>query len=74
VLSEKAYQDAYHRFCQKLRHARLDANLSQSQLALLLGKPQSFVSKVESGERRLDFVELQAFVGVLGKPLGYFSD
>lgn len=74
MLSEKAYQDAYRRFCKKLRQARLDANLSQIELAQILGKPQSFVSKVESGERRLDFVELQAFVSVLGKPIGYFSE
>lgn len=32
--------------------------MTQAQLALLLGRPQSFISKYERGERRLDFVEV----------------
>ena len=38
--------------------ARLDAGLTQQQLADKLGKPQSFVAKYEGGERRLDVIEL----------------
>lgn len=40
-----------------LSSKRLFAGLTQQQLSELLGKPQSFVSKYENGERRLDFVE-----------------
>ena len=40
-----------------LREARLEAGLTQAELAARLGRPQSFVSKVEAGERRLDLVE-----------------
>jgi transcriptional regulator with XRE-family HTH domain len=39
---------------------RTEAGLRQVDLAERLGKPQSFVSKYESGERRLDFVELHS--------------
>ena len=42
---------------EKLRDARTRAGLRQSDLAALLGVPQSFVSKYESGERTLTFVE-----------------
>ena len=42
-----------------LRQVRIDANLRQSDLADLFGQPQSFVSKYESGERRLDILELR---------------
>ncbi|HEY6388986.1 MAG TPA: helix-turn-helix transcriptional regulator [Candidatus Acidoferrum sp.] len=42
-----------------LKQARIDAGLTQTQVARKLSKPQSFVSKFESGERRIDFVELQ---------------
>jgi len=42
-----------------LRDLRIQANLRQADLAELLGEPQSFVSKYESGERRLDLHELR---------------
>jgi transcriptional regulator with XRE-family HTH domain len=43
---------------ERLVSARKAAGLTQSQLAQRLGKPQSFVSKIERHERRLDVVEL----------------
>jgi len=42
-----------------LRHVRKRAGLSQLELSQKLEKPQSFVSKYESGERRLDFLEIR---------------
>ena len=45
------------RFLDLLRQARTRARLTQTELAERLGKPQSFVAKVEGGERRLDVVE-----------------
>lgn len=41
-----------------LKALRSEAGLTQTEMANLLGKPQSYVSKYESGERRLDFVEV----------------
>lgn len=41
----------------ELREARLRAGLRQLDVALKLGKPQSYVAKVESGERRIDLIE-----------------
>jgi transcriptional regulator with XRE-family HTH domain len=46
-------------FLQLLRETREDAGLRQKEVAQKLGKPQSFVSKYESGERRLDLLELR---------------
>jgi transcriptional regulator with XRE-family HTH domain len=48
-----------------LRAARLDADLTQTQLAKKLKQPQSYVSKYESGEQRLDLVELDAICKAL---------
>jgi transcriptional regulator with XRE-family HTH domain len=42
-----------------LREARKEAGLQQEILARKLGKPHSFVSRYETGERRLDILELQ---------------
>ena len=49
-----------------LREIRLERDLRQVDVAKKLGEPQSFVSKYESGERRLDFAEVQAVCDVLG--------
>jgi transcriptional regulator with XRE-family HTH domain len=62
----------YASFLRKLREARASAGLSQAAVARRLGKPQSFVSKCESGERRVDVVELKAFARVYSLPITYF--
>lgn len=60
------------RFLSLLRQMRLDAGLRQADLARKLGEPQSFVSRYESGERRLDVLELKQICGVLGVSLADF--
>jgi transcriptional regulator with XRE-family HTH domain len=52
-----------------LRDMRLAAGLRQADVAAKLGKPQSFVSNYESGERRLDLLELKMICEVLGVEL-----
>lgn len=64
----------YQRFLKKLREARLGAKLTQVEAAKKLRVPQSFVSKCEAGERRVDFAELQLFARAYRKPLQYFQD
>jgi len=63
----------YKAFLKRLRQARLDAGMTQADVAVHLNRPQSFVSKCESGERRVDVVELQMFVTLYRKPLDYFT-
>lgn len=52
-----------------LRQLRSDAGLRQSELAQRLGRPQSYVSKYEAGERRLDILELRDICDAVGVPL-----
>ncbi len=66
MLNDRTYRVEYDRFLARLREARKQAGLTQQDAARRLGKPQSFVSKCESGERRLDFVELKAFARAYG--------
>ena len=44
---------------QELRRLRLESGLTQADLAERLGKPQSYVSKLESGDRSLDIIEVR---------------
>jgi transcriptional regulator with XRE-family HTH domain len=56
-MSRSLHHSQYSRLQQALITARQSAGLTQQQLASQLNKPQSFVAKVELGERRLDVVE-----------------
>ena len=66
------FSEGQERFLRLLRQAREDAGMTQVQLAKKLAVPQSFVSKIESGERRVDLVELQAVCKALGISLSKF--
>jgi ribosome-binding protein aMBF1 (putative translation factor) len=72
TLKDIAYRNRYRDFLLKLREARIGADLTQIEVAKRLGRPQSFVSKCESGERRVDVVELREFSRIYGKPLSFF--
>jgi transcriptional regulator with XRE-family HTH domain len=56
----------------RLKAARRAAGLTQADTARALDQPQSYVSKCESGERRIDPVELEQFAKLYRKPLSYF--
>jgi transcriptional regulator with XRE-family HTH domain len=60
------HHQAYRRLLQsKLRDARVAAGLKQEDVARKLNQPQSFVSKYETGERRLDLAELSDICEIL---------
>ena len=62
----------YRQLLKRLKEARLVAGLTQADAAQALRRPQSFVSKCESGERRVDVIELEAFAKLYRKPLMFF--
>jgi ribosome-binding protein aMBF1 (putative translation factor) len=59
---------------ERLRQARETVGLSQAEAASQLNKPQWFVSRCETGERRVDVAELVEFGKVYSKPLRYFLE
>ena len=63
----------YRAFLAKLRRARDEAGLTQVQVAKLVGRPQTWVSKCELGERRVDVVELEDLAAAYGKTVGWFG-
>ena len=56
----------YLEIIARLRSARKSLKVSQVELSLRLGKPQSYISKVERGERRIDLVEALSLCSALG--------
>ncbi len=58
------YRAAIH----AIRDARTGLGISQRELARRLGKPPSFINKIEQLERRLDIVEFVAIAGALAIP------
>lgn len=64
--------EEYKVFLKILVEYREKAGLTQIQLAERLGETQSFVSKLERGERRVDVIELLVLCDALGVPPGDF--
>jgi transcriptional regulator with XRE-family HTH domain len=71
-MEKSPFSKEYRIFLGHLRKARADAGLTQARLAKRLGETQSFISKVERGERRLDVVELRTFCRALKMPFPAF--
>jgi len=69
-----AFPDEYRRFLKRLKAARLEAGLTQVDVAKHLKKPQSFVSKLETGERRVDPVELRHLAQLYRRSISYFLE
>ncbi len=71
-MTSSVYEKQYQIAIKRLKEARLKAGLKQNEVAAKLGKPQSYVSKIERGERRVDIVELKSFAKIYGKSADYF--
>jgi transcriptional regulator with XRE-family HTH domain len=72
-VSKTRYTQADDIFRELLKATRIAKDLSQKDLAASLGVPQSYVSKYESGERRLDFVETALVCEALGIRVAGFA-
>jgi ribosome-binding protein aMBF1 (putative translation factor) len=65
-MQKSIHSTRYAVFLKVLRDSRLRAGLSQSQVAKKIGETQTFVSKCERGERRIDVIELRTFCRAFG--------
>lgn len=71
-MSKSIYTKDYKEILNHLKQARIDSGLSQQSVAAKLGKPQSYISKIESGERRLDVIELKKIAEIYNKDISHF--
>ena len=73
-MEKTIHSDQYAAFLKVFRNARKRSGLTQVQLANKLGETQSFISKCERGERRIDLVELREFCRAFGVTLVQFTN
>ena len=73
-MKKSIHTDEYATVTSLLIETRKSAGITQVQLAELLGKSQSFVSKVERGENRLDVIQLRTILETLGTTLAAFVE
>ena len=71
-MARSIYTNEYKNVVKKIRRARNEAGLLQVDVAKKLKKPQSYVSKIERGERRVDVAELSILAKIYRKSLNYF--
>lgn len=71
-MNKSVYTKDYKEIIERLKTARIDAGLAQQEVADKLDKPQSYISKIESGERRLDVAEIKKFAIVYKKDISFF--
>lgn len=72
-MPKSVFSSEYDVFRELLRDLRVRKGITQAQLSTALGMAQSFVSKYEMGERRLDFIEVDHICGELGIGLEAFA-
>ena len=66
------YSQKNNKLIMRLRSARLEAGLTQVEASKKLKKPQSYLSKIERGERKIEAVELGDFTKLYNKEIEYF--
>ena len=71
-MSNGLYSKEHKIIVEKLIKARHDAGVDQIEVAKKLGKSQSYLSKIESGQRKIDVVQLKKFAEIYKKDINFF--
>ena len=72
IMPRAIYTKDHNEIVKRLKQARLDTGLGQVEVAEKLGRTQSYVSKIESGQRRFDVLQLKEFAKLYKKSLDFF--
>ncbi|MCC6275207.1 MAG: helix-turn-helix transcriptional regulator [Leptospiraceae bacterium] len=71
-MKKTIYTKEYKLFQKLLKRARKDSNLTQIEVCEKLEQPQSYISKIEAGDRRIDVIEFWRLSKIYKKPIEYF--
>ncbi|MFA4890672.1 MAG: helix-turn-helix transcriptional regulator [Candidatus Paceibacterota bacterium] len=66
------YTKDHNVIVERLKKARFESGLGQVEASKKLGKTQSYLSKIESGQRRFDVLQLKEFAKIYKKDLSFF--
>lgn len=73
-MGKSIHSTEYKKIIAAVRKAREEAGLTQVEVADLIGKPQSYISKIERGERRLDVAEVRQLAKIYKKNINSLLD
>lgn len=71
-MNKSIYTKDHKYIVEQLKAARQESGLDQLEVAKLLHKTQSYISKIESGQRRIDVVQLKELAKIYKKPIDFF--
>lgn len=71
-MDKTIYSEGHKALVKKLIKAREERKLKQEDVAKLLGRTQSYISKIEAGQRRIDIIQLKEFAKIYKKNLDFF--
>lgn len=71
-MSDTIYTKEHKHMVKRLKEARVETGLDQEDVANKMGKTQSYVSKIESGQRRIDLIQLKEFANIYKKDIQFF--
>ena len=72
VMPRAIYTKDHNAIVERLKKARFESGLGQVEASKKLGKTQSYLSKIESGQRRFDVLQLKEFAKIYKKDLSFF--
>ena len=71
-MDKTIYSEGHKALIKKLIEAREERKLKQEDVAKLLGRTQSYISKIEAGQRRIDLIQLKEFAKIYKKNIDFF--
>jgi len=71
-MNKTIYSQDHKHLVRRLKKARIQAGLGQKKAGDKIGKSQSYISKIESGQRRVDVVQLKIFAKAYGTNIEFF--
>jgi transcriptional regulator with XRE-family HTH domain len=71
-MAGKIYKKEYRKLVRRLKQARLETGMTQTQVSKRLRKCQSYISKIESGELMVDILTLKEMAKIYKKSIDFF--